>query len=414
MSGPSAVLTTEIRPTLSDPRFAFVAIGAAILAVLPFAAYYTGQTYLISLISKMMIWAIAAASLDLILGYGGLVSFGHAAYLGLGSYAVALLSKNIVDKGVYGLPVWLIDNGYAQLVLAVFFSAVFAFVFGAISLRTSGVYFIMITLAFTQMLYYLGISLEPLGGDDGMNVNRSSFGLFKLSENVLAPKGASSDGIAVYYAAFVVLVLTVIFLRRLVNSRFGMVIRGAYSNPVRMQAIGFATYRYRLAAFTLAGMICGVAGFLFANSQQFLTPVYMGWLYSGEMMVMVIIGGMGTIYGAVIGAFAFWTLDELLKSFVGNDYWMMVMGPMLVLLVLFAKKGFLSLVPDRWVGMPRFLVGFGIFVVAIGAYFFLLARTHPLYVVLATILVFLLLRFAQDGGKLDGLFAKRRPGAANG
>jgi branched-chain amino acid transport system permease protein len=414
MAGPSAARTPEIRATLADPRFAFVAFGAVLLAVLPFIANAVGQTYLISLVSKMMIWAIAAASLDLILGYGGLVSFGHAAYLGLGSYAVALLSKNIVDKGVFDLPLWLIDNGYMQLLLAVASSALFAFVFGAISLRTSGVYFIMITLAFTQMLFYLGISLEPLGGDDGMNVNRSDFRIFKLSDNVLAPKGAASDGIAVYYAAFAVMVLTVIFLRRVVHSRFGMVIRGAYSNPVRMQAIGFATYRYRLAAFTLAGAICGIAGFLFANSQQFLTPVYMGWLYSGEMMVMVIIGGMGTIYGAVVGAFAFWTLDELLKRFVGNDYWMMVMGPMLVLLVLFAKKGFLSLMPETWRGMGRFFVGLAIFLAATGLYFLLLARTHPLYVVLASIAVMLALRLAQDAGKLDGLFARRRAGAANG
>lgn len=414
MAGANVTRIPELRASLGDPRFVLIALGAVVLAVFPYFGYIWGETYLVSLVAKMLIFAIAAVSLDLILGYGGMVSFGHAAYIGLGAYGVAVFSK-------YG-----IDNGYLQLVSAVAGSALIALFIGAISLRTSGVYFIMITLAFTQMLYYLGISLEPFGGDDGMNTRRSDFGLlgldFTLNDNVFVCekrvdkdcKVDDRDGAAIYYAAYIALVASVWFCRRLVSSRFGMVIRGAMSNPVRMQAVGFPIYRYRLTAFVLAGAICGVAGFLFANHQQFLSPVYMNWLRSGEIMIMVILGGMGTIYGAAIGAIGLLTLEEILEGYIGKDYWQMVLGPLLVLLVLFANRGIYSLIPHRMSGVPMFAVRIAIVVAAMIGFVWLMSKTSPilkiagniphlpLYVIFGSILVALALRYWQESRTRHG------------
>lgn len=414
MSGANVTRIPELRASLGDPRFVLIALGALILAVFPYFGYIWGETYLVSLVAKMLIFAIAAVSLDLILGYGGMVSFGHAAYIGLGAYGVAVFSK-------YG-----IDNGYLQLVSSVAGSALIALFVGAISLRTSGVYFIMITLAFTQMLYYLGISLEPFGGDDGMNTRRSDFGLlgldFTLNDNVFVCekrvdkdcKVDDRDGAAIYYAAYIALVASVWFCRKLVSSRFGMVIRGAMSNPVRMQAIGFPIYRYRLTAFVIAGCICGIAGFLFANHQQFLSPVYMNWLRSGEIMIMVILGGMGTIYGAAIGAIGLLTLEELLEGYIGKDYWQMVLGPLLVLLVLFANRGIYSLIPHRMSGVPMFVVRIALVVAAMIGFVWLMSKSSPLlkifgnvphlplYVIFGAIALALLLRFQQESGRRHG------------
>ncbi|MCW5772092.1 MAG: branched-chain amino acid ABC transporter permease [Rhodospirillaceae bacterium] len=415
MAGVNVIRTPELRISLDDPRFILLAIGAVVLALFPYFGFLWGQTYLVSLVAKMLIFAIAAVSLDLILGYGGMVSFGHAAYIGLGAYGVAVFSK-------YG-----VDNGYLQLLASIMGSALVALFIGAISLRTSGVYFIMITLAFTQMLYYLGISLEPFGGDDGMNTKRSDFAIqllgldFTLNDNVFTCekrldqncKVDDRDGAAIYYAAYFALIATVWLCRRLVASRFGMVIRGSMSNAVRMQAIGFPIYRYRLTAFVLAGAICGVAGFLFANHQQFLSPVYMNWLRSGEIMIMAILGGIGTIYGGVIGAIGLLTLEELLEGYVGRDYWQMIMGPLLVLLVLFANRGIWGLLPHRLRDVPMFIVRTALFVVGIAVFVWLMSKSSPilkiasvphlpLYVIFAGILVALGLRFLQESRARHG------------
>jgi branched-chain amino acid transport system permease protein len=260
-----------------------------------------------------------------------MVSFGHAAYLGTGAYAVAVMS-------FYG-----IDNGWLQLPLAIAFSALVALVIGAICLRTTGVYFIMITLAFTQMLYFLGISLEVYGGDDGIDANRSEFfSWLDLTEDI-----------NLYYLILFFLILCVYIVYRLINSRFGMVIRGSQSNDQRMQAIGFSTFRYKLTAFVIAGTLCGVAGFLFANLTEFLTPDYMHWFRSGELMIMVLMGGMGTLFGPMFGAAAYilledWTQEilELIHPGWGQHWWV-VFGPILIILVLFAKRGLWGLIPDR-------------------------------------------------------------------
>ncbi len=267
-----------------------------------------------------MIFAIAALSLNLILGYGGMVSFGHAAYLGIGAYSVGVLAH-------YG-----INNGYLQWALAIGASALVALAIGAVSIRTSGVYFIMITLAFTQMLYYLGISIAEYGGDDGMRVAvKSQFpGLIDLN-----------DANAFYYLVLAFLVLFLFLAHRLVESRFGMVIRAARSNEARTRSIGFSPYPYRLAAFVIAGAVCGLAGALLVNHTAYLTPEFMNWTRSGELMFMVILGGMASIAGPVLGAFALLLVEDALSGW--TQHWQLILGPLLVLSVLFLRRGLAGL-----------------------------------------------------------------------
>jgi len=348
----------QVAISFRDPRFVFMVVCLAALVLLPLS----GSIYLTSLTAKIMIFAIAAASLDLIMGYGGMISFGHAAFLGVGGYAVGVMS-------FYG-----IDDGYLQFIVAIGGSALIGLLIGALSLRTGGLYFIMITFAFSQMIYYLIISLEPYGGDDGMNTSRSDFGFFDLNQNLLGAPEGSRDMQLIYYLTLAILLLSIWILRRFVNSRFGMVLRGAQSNEPRMQSIGFPTFRYRLTGFVIAGAICGLGGAMWANHQEFVTPEYMHWFRSGEIMVMVIAGGMGTIYGPVIGAFAILIIEELIRKvqfdwvidfglfelpirFNGQENWEFVFGPMLVMLVLFGRGGLVGLASrESWDEMKGFVV----------------------------------------------------------
>ena len=291
------------------------AVAVAVLVLLPPLVIAIKQPYYIDLIRRVMIFAIAAISLNLILGYGGLVSFGHAAYLGIGSYAVGILA-------FYGLP-----GGWLQFAVAIGASALVALAIGAVSIRTSGIYFIMITLAFTQMLYYLGISVAEFGGDDGMRLKaRSQFPLLDLG-----------DPVQFYYLVLVLMLFTVFLVDRIVNSRFGMVLQATKSNDARSRAIGFSPYPYRLIAFVISGAMCGLAGALYANHTSYITPNLMSWLQSGEFMFMVILGGMGTAAGPVLGAFALLLVEELLKGW--TEYWQVVLGPLLVLSVIFFRRG---------------------------------------------------------------------------
>jgi len=287
----------------------------AVLIALPPLATRLGEPFYIDLVRRIMILAIAAVSLNLILGYGGLVSFGHAAYLGIGAYAVGILA-------FYG-----VTNGWLQLAAAIGASALVAAAIGSISIRTSGIYFIMITLAFTQMLYYLGISISEFGGDDGMRLKaRSRFPLIDLG-----------DPIVFYYVALAVLLLAVFLVYKIVNSRFGMVLRASKSNEARSRAIGFSPYPYRLAAFVIAGALCGVAGALYANHTNYLTPGFMSWQQSGELMFMVILGGMASTAGPLLGTFALLLIEEVLKGW--TEHWQVILGPLLVLSVVFFKRG---------------------------------------------------------------------------
>jgi branched-chain amino acid transport system permease protein len=282
----------------------------ALLALPPFVLYI-GQPFYLDLVRRIMILAIAATSLNLILGYGGLVSFGHAAYLGVGAYAVGVL-------GFYGF-----TSGWLHMAVAVAVSALVAFAIGAVSIRTSGIYFIMITLAFSQMLYYLGISIEEFGGDDGMP---SQFPLVDLANPVVF-----------YYVVLVLMLLSVYVVFKIVNSKFGMALRAAKSNEARARAIGFSPYPYRLAAFVIAGAICGLAGMLYANHTRYITPDLASWQQSGDIMFMVILGGMASTAGPVLGTFALLVVEEILKGW--TEHWQVFLGPLLVLSVIFFRRG---------------------------------------------------------------------------
>ena len=301
--------------SLRTPRFLVNLAVLALCASMPFLAPALGQPYFFEVFARIMIWAIAAISLNLILGYGGMVSFGHAAYLGIGAYTVGISAY------------YEVYSGFIQWPLALALSGLVALVFGAICLRTRGLYFIMITLALAQMVYFLGVSAEEYGSDDGLSIDvRSEFGPLDLG-----------DALTLYYVVFAFLLLSLAVTHRIVNSRFGMVIRGAKSNEARMQAIGFPTYRYRLTCFVIAGVMCGLAGILWANFERFVSPDMMYWTHSGELIFMVVLGGMGSLFGPVLGAVVFLLLSEILSNI--TVHWHIVFGPFLIFVVLFARGG---------------------------------------------------------------------------
>jgi branched-chain amino acid transport system permease protein len=317
---------------LLTPRNVVVAFLLLLLAAVPIYAAWTGNAFLVTLFTRIVILGMAATTLNLILGYGGMVSFGHAVYLGIGGYAVGILAY----EGV--------TSGFVQWPLAILVSALFALIVGALSLRTRGVYFIMITLAFAQLLYYFGVGLDRYGADDGLSIRqRSQFaGLVNLSDRTLF-----------YYLCLALLLVTIYLTWRLVNSRFGMVIQGSRSNDRRMRAIGFPTFRYRLTAFVIAGAICGLAGALLANHTGFISPATMHWTRSGDLIVMVVLGGMASSFGPLIGALVLLSLEEALPIVIraaafpvfGDaavrmaEYWQIVLGPLFLLVVLFARGG---------------------------------------------------------------------------
>jgi len=298
-----------------------------LLLLLPPVALALDEPFYVSLASRIVIYGLAAASLDLILGFGGMVSFGHAAFFGAGGYVVGILFVHGFEGTDFLGLVPGSDNALVVWPLAMVVAGLLALVIGAVSLRTGGVYFIMITLAFAQMLYFFFVSLETYGGDDGL----SMYGRSRIP-------GLDLSGDATFY--YVCLAILLLFLglgRRLVGSRFGMVIRGVRENERRMTALGFPTYRYKLACFSLAGAAAGLAGALIANQTEFVSPSLMHWTRSGEIMVMVILGGMGTLFGPVFGAAAFLLLEEVLSAW--TEHWMIVLGPVLIFVVLFARRG---------------------------------------------------------------------------
>ena len=287
-----------------------------VLAPAPFFFEWIGQPFYLDLLSRALIISIAAVSLNLILGFGGMVSLGHAAYIGIGAYCVGIPSY----YDYY--------DGWLHLALALSVSAGFALLTGAISLRTKGVYFIMITMAFSQMAYFTFLSLEEYGADDGLVIySRSEF-----------PEWLSMESSAsLYYWIFAVLLLALFFTSRLVHSHFGRVIVGSRFNEQRLQALGFNTYRYRLVCYVISAMICSVAGMLLGNFTGFISPDMMGWMRSGELIFMVIIGGTATLFGPLVGTIAFVLLEEFLSAI--TIYWHLIFGSMLVALVLFGKGG---------------------------------------------------------------------------
>jgi len=297
-----------------------------ICLVLPLILDAERHEYLLSVINRIMVLSIVAISLDVILGYGGILSLGQAGLFGIGAYAVSILAFNNYL------------NGWVQLGLAVVASFVVAFVFGLIALRTKGIYFLMISLALGQLLYYIGVGIEQLGGDDGFTIARSQF-----SENL-----SFDDPLLLYYVSCFCFAAVLFFCWRLVSSRFGMVIRGIKDNERRMLALGFNTFRYKVLAFAMAGAASGLAGALFVNLKAFMSPVYLQWIRSGEMAVMVLLGGVGTLVGPILGVAAATGLEafmpQLLESFnIPGQNWHLVYGALLIIVVLGWRGGLLGL-----------------------------------------------------------------------
>jgi branched-chain amino acid transport system permease protein len=302
---------------------AFIALAIALPWLLPAAT----QGYWLSLATRAAIIALAALSLDLVLGLGGLVSFGHAAFLGIGAYAAGIMLVEGRGDVILALPV------------ALGAGALFALFSGAVSLRTKGVAFIMITLAFGQMAYFLAQALYPYGGDDGLTLPaRATVAGLPLLE-----------GRVNFYLACLGALLAAWFgLRRIAASRFGRALQASRDNPERVASLGFDVARIRLAAYVISGAVCSLAGFLLAQHNQFVSPAFLSWQRSGELIFMVILGGAGTlagaIPGAILGAIAFILTEEFLSGLTEN--WKAIFGPLIILFVLFTRGGITGLI-DR-------------------------------------------------------------------
>ena len=294
--------------------------GLVLLALiaLPFVANSFGEAFYIALVTRILIFALAATSLNLILGFGGMVSFGHAAFLGVGAYTVVILSQmGVVDAWV-AWPTAMVVAG------------LFALLIGAVSLRTQGVYFIMITLAFAQMMYYLVVSFKAYGGDDGMSLPaRSRIGFLDMSNDT-----------HFYYVTLLACVAVLVLIARVLNARFGHVLQAIRENEVRMQSLGYAVFRYKLCAFVMSGALAGLAGALLANQSGFVSPAMMQWSQSGMLMMMVILGGVGHLYGGVWGAIVFLLLEETLSHF--TIHWQLGLGALLLMVVLLLPNGLTS------------------------------------------------------------------------
>jgi branched-chain amino acid transport system permease protein len=305
-----------------SPRFVLAATLALLLAFAPLLANILGNDYPLIVLTRVLILAMAAVSLDLILGYGGMVSLGHAAFLGIGAYAIGIMTA----EGV--------TSGFVQWPIAILAAALVALVIGALSLRTRGVYFILVTLAFAQMVYFVSVGLDAYGGEDGLVIStRSQLGLLNLANRTVF-----------YLVCLALLVATVALVAHLARTRFGLVLRAAAMNERRMRALGFPVYRYRLAAFVIAGALCGLAGVLLANHSEFVSPSIMNWGRSADLIIMVVLGGMGSAIGPLLGAMVFMLAEETLSHL--TTYWQLIFGPLILIFVRFARSGLIGLFPE--------------------------------------------------------------------
>ncbi|MDJ0622264.1 MAG: branched-chain amino acid ABC transporter permease [Desulfocapsaceae bacterium] len=315
-------------------KISVIAGGALLLLLLPLVAVLLEETYFISLFSRIIIYGLAAVSLDLLLGYGGMISLGHAAYVGIGAYVVGIFFYHAQEmEPIISIPFIMhgSENALLVLPLAIIISGFFALVIGSLCLRTKGMHFIMITLAFAQMIYYFFVSLEKYGGDDGLSLySRSSLPGLDLSNDL-----------HFYYFCLFLLIGFLFLVKRTVDSRFGLVVRGGSNNERRLKALGINIYRYKLVCFVIAGAGAGLAGGLLANQTEYISPGLMHWTLSGELMVMVLLGGLGTLFGPILGAAVFLLMEETLAMY--TEHWMVFMGPFLVLVVIFAKRGLFGL-----------------------------------------------------------------------
>ena len=303
----------------SKRRRGAAALTLVALVALPWLLQVLDQDFYISLASRVLIFALAATSLNLVIGFGGMVSFGHAAFFGAGAYCVALLGESGVVSAALAWP------------LAMVVAALLALLIGAISLRTRGVYFIMITLAFAQMVFYLVVSLKAWGGDDGLSlVSRSTFGVIDLA-----------DDTSFYFVALAILALVLAALDRLAHSRFGRVIQSIRENETRMEAIGYPVFAYKLCCFVIGGALAGLAGALLVNQSGLASPNLLHWMQSGTLMVMIVLGGVGSVYGGVVGAVLLLFGEEILAELL--PHWQIGLGLLLLAVVLWAPLGIAGL-----------------------------------------------------------------------
>ena len=320
-------------PRRSSPLVVLLIVAG--LALVPPVAGWLGQSFYVTIGTRILVFGLAALGLNLVLGFGAMVSLGHAMYIGIGAYAVGILASH----GIV--------SGWAQLGAALGFGLLASLFVGAVCLRVAGVAFIMITLAFAQMIYFLAVGLKQYGGDDGLPItSRSDFGLFSLA-----------NGTVLYYTAFALLVAFLYGFHRLVHARFGMVLRGCKSNQRRMLALGFPVFRYKLVAYVVSAEVCVLAGILLANLTRFASPSYMSWAVSGDLIVMVVLGGIGTLMGPIVGAATWLLLEELLTSFrwplpwgmdaMVRDHWHAVFGLLIIVVTLTLRQGLYGLVLQR-------------------------------------------------------------------
>lgn len=304
------------------------------LLLVPLGALAMDEPFLITLATKVAIFALAGVGLNIALGLGGMVSFGHAAFFGLGGYATGVLASHALNYEPLMEAPFLIEGTVQMLVhwpVALLLSGLAALAIGALSLRTSGIFFIMITLAFAQMLFYFAISWPAHGGEDGLSIYvRSEF-----------PGLNTLDPIQFFAIAFALLVLALWFSSTLARSRFGLALQGARQNEARLRATGIGPYRIRLVAFVISGMITGLAGALFADLNRFVSPAMLSWQTSGEIIVFVILGGVGRLFGPVAGAGLYILLEHNLGGL--TEYWKLPFGFLLLAVVLFARGGLIGL-----------------------------------------------------------------------
>jgi branched-chain amino acid transport system permease protein len=305
-------------------RLRGIAVVICLLAFLmvPVYAWATGDVYALTLFGRILVFVLAATGLNLALGYGGMVSLGHAMYIGLGAYSMAILT-------LMGL-----HSGWLHLATALLVSGLVALPLGWVALRTQGIAFIMITLAFAQLFFYIFVSLKNFGGDDGISLPQvSNFGF--LTGNIYA----------LYLSLFITVLVVLGVMMRLVRSPFGLVLRATKVNERRVNAVGIYSLPIRLVAYVLSAQICALAGFFFANLTGFVSPDYLKWSISGELIVMVLLGGLGTVFGPVVGATALLIIEEFLKAM--TEHWPLILGPLIVLMVIFLRRGLWSLLSGR-------------------------------------------------------------------
>lgn len=319
-AAPAAAEIASVAPPRERAKVLLPAILFLLLALAPLAVSLGMPAGWLALLTRALIFAIAALSLDLILGVGGLVSFGHAAFLGIGAYVTGIMITEGRSEVLVILPV----------ILAV--CALFGAITGAVCLRTRGVAFIMITLAFGQMVYFLAQALSAYGGDDGLTLYEKS---------TLLGFNPFANRTSFYYSVLIALGAAYLLVRGLVASRFGRVLRAARENPVRVSVTGFDVTKVRLVAYVISGMLAGLSGFFLANHTEFVSPAFMSWQRSGELIFMAVLGGVGSLHGAIIGAIAYLIAEDALSHL--TEHWRVIFGPMIILFVLFTRGGIVGM-----------------------------------------------------------------------